>query len=97
MAGTTSSVSKGMAGSGRSSGTFLLEAIDRPFAGRLVEPHVGHLVAPGGRQGQVILEADQFLAAAGQGIVLHVAHARLRRCLSIPGRARAQAIGSRQK
>ena len=28
-----------------------------------------------GARGQVVLEADQFVGAAGQGIVLHVAHA----------------------
>ena len=53
----------------------LLETVDRPRAGLLVKPDVGDLIAPGGRQGQIVLEARQFFAAAGQGIVLHVAHA----------------------
>ena len=88
-AGTTSSVSKGMAGNGRSSVRSLCEAIDRPLAGGLVQAHVGHLIAPGRRQGQVVLEAQQFVGPASQGVVLHVAHARLPRRLSIPGRGGA--------
>src|SRR5919201_3469631 len=53
----------------------VLEAIDGPLAGGFVNPHVSNLVEPPGRERQVILEVDQFLATSGQGISLDVAHA----------------------
>ncbi len=45
-------------------GALLLKAIDRPLAGRLVKSDVGDLIAPGRRQGQIVLEASQFIATA---------------------------------
>ncbi len=53
------------------------EAIDRPLFGRLMEPHVGHLVTPQWCQSQVVLEARQLRPTAGQGVVLDVAHGPL--------------------
>ena len=56
---------------------FAPEAVRGPLAGRLVDAHVGHTVAPPGRQSQVVFEADQFVGTPGQGVVLDVAHAPL--------------------
>ncbi len=57
--------------------SLLLETVYRPFSSRLMRPDVGNLVAPPGRERDVVLEADELLATTGQGIVLHVAHLRL--------------------
>src|SRR5271170_7134273 len=44
----------------------LLETVRGPLASRLVQPHVGHLVAPLGRQCQVVLETGQVFGTPSQ-------------------------------
>ena len=64
-------------GQGTQQRTFLLEAIHGAFPGRLMEPHVGHFLAPADGELGVILPAGQLFAPALQGIPLDVPHAGL--------------------
>src|SRR5271157_1080257 len=57
--------------------SLLLETVYWPFSSRLMGPDVGDLVAPPGCERDVVLEADELVTTTGQGIALHVAHARL--------------------
>ena len=76
--------------------TFLVKTIDGPFAGGLMDPHVGHLIAPVNCQSEVVFKARQLIGPAGQGIVFHIAHAPFDNALRFRIAA-GEAIGCTQK